>query len=83
MVSPWMHAFATAILILIGFLLYLARTYMRSLYGAAEIVVGAAACWVGLGHPSTNGLTGSLAVAGGVYIIVRGIDNWVQGRPKS
>jgi hypothetical protein len=79
MVSPWLRIFTTAIFVSIAFILYLARTHMQHIYGAAEILVGAVACWTGLGYPSTSALPGSLAVAGGVYIIVRGIDNGVQG----
>jgi hypothetical protein len=48
----WIGFFAAAVCLLIGFLLYLARRYMRGLYGVSEVFFGAAACWVGL---STTG----------------------------
>jgi len=48
----WIRFFAAAVCLLIGFLLYLARRYLRGLYGVSEVFFGAAARWVGL---STTG----------------------------
>jgi hypothetical protein len=83
--SPLIRAILTAAFALIGLLLYLSRKYLRSVYGAAEVVVGAASCWNGLGTTSSNSLAAMLSVAGGLYIIVRGMDNFETGRtnPKT
>jgi hypothetical protein len=74
--SPWKRAAATATLALFGFLLYLARRFARLLYGAAETLVGIAFCWAGLGSVSAGSWT---SVAGGIYVIIRGLDNCQQG----
>lgn len=64
-----------------AFLFYLARVYIRPFYGLAEILIGAAACWAGLGNRSVGALAGSLAVASGVYIMIRGFDNLIDDKP--
>jgi hypothetical protein len=68
---------AVILLVLSGFLLYLARTYMRPIYGVTEVFIGIATCWVGLSYPnpSAKALSASLVVFGGIYIIIRGFDN--------
>jgi hypothetical protein len=76
----WIRVVATVVCLLIGCLLYLARTFMPPVYGVAEIMVGAAACWAGLGKPSGGAaLSGALALAAGLYVIVEGIVNVVKG----
>jgi hypothetical protein len=77
--SPWLRAIAVAALLLLGGLLYLARRRARSLYGIVEIWIGGAACWAGLGHTDVSGFAGGVTLAGGVYVIVRGLDNFVDG----
>jgi len=76
--SPWLRTLAVAILVIAGFLLYLARTYMRPVYGLAEIMIGITSCWAGLSDPRPNVLSASLAIIGGIYIIIRGFDNLID-----
>jgi hypothetical protein len=80
--SPWLRVGMSVVLVGIGGLLYLARKYMRSVYGAAEVVLGAATCWNGLGSTALSAFAAMLSVAGGLYIIVRGFDNFAAGRIK-
>lgn len=79
MASIWVRGFVTALLAVVAVLLYFMRTAWRALYGAAEIVIGIAACWSGLGSSAASELSARLTVASGVYIIVRGLDNLQQG----
>jgi hypothetical protein len=76
--SPWVRILAVGVLILASFLLYLARTYMRPIYGLTEIMVGVTSCWVGLSDPRPNVLSASLAIIGGIYIFIRGFDNLID-----
>jgi len=80
--NPILRVSAVVLLALSGFLLYLARTYMRPIYGLTEIFIGIATCWVGLTYPnpSAKALSASLAVFGGIYIIIRGFDNIVDDK---
>ena len=80
--SPGNRAAVIAGLVVAGFLLYLARTFMRPFYGAVEIVIGITSCWVGLSNSSANThtLSATLSVIGGVYIIIRGFDNLIDDK---
>ena len=63
---------------LLALLLYGARRVAPQIYGIAEIFVGLAVCWAGLAPRPTESheaLAGVLAVAGGIYLIVEGIEN--------
>jgi hypothetical protein len=74
--STWTtRLLVTAICGVIGALLYITRRTMRWLYGAAEIAVGLAACWVAIGQSSKSGVEGAITLGSGLYIIVRGFDN--------
>jgi hypothetical protein len=77
--SPWKRAALTGALTVLGFLLYLARRFARLWYGAAETVLGIAFCWAGLLSVSAVSWASAASVVGGVYIIVRGLDNFQQG----
>jgi hypothetical protein len=80
--NPALRVIAVILLAISGFLLYLARTYMRPIYGVAEVFIGMAACWGGLSYPnpSAKALSASLAVVGGIYIIIRGFDNMIDDK---
>jgi len=76
-VSPWKRFVVAAALALLGYLLYLARRDYRRVYGAGETALGMALCWAGLGAVATISPSASATtVLGGVYIIVRGLDNY-------
>lgn len=75
----WGRIAASVFFFLFACGLYLLRTYMRSLYGMSEVVVGGAAIWVGVGHASSEALTSVIVIAGAIYIVVRGIDNMFEG----
>jgi hypothetical protein len=78
--NPILRTVGVILLLLSGLLLYLARTYVRPIYGLVEVLIGIATCWVGLSNPSAQAISASFAVVGGVYIIIRGFDNIVDDR---
>src|SRR5258708_4252844 len=75
----WIKLFALAVLTGVGWLLFKVRTTLRWFYGIGEVCVGIAACWVGLNSATTEGLASAMALAAGVYVIVRGLDNYYVG----
>ena len=79
MTSPWLRGVALAGLLILGRLLYYARERMQSVYGVVEVCIGAAACWAGLGHTQVSGFASGITLAGGIYVIVRGLDNFFKG----
>ena len=78
--SPWKRILITVGLTVLGVSLYLARSFARSLYGVAEMLAGVAFCWAGLVPPVSSGRWGPAgSIVGGIYIIVRGMDNLLLG----
>lgn len=82
MESVWIRGAAAVFFTALGFFLYWIKTILRFYYGIAEILIGVTVCWMGLGNPPANGLVASITIAGGIYIIVRGVDNAVQGKAE-
>ena len=71
------------VLTLLGIALYIVRSTMRTFYGAAETIVGVAVCGAGMRHIDNDAITSVFAFASGVYVIVRGLDNFFDGRKRS
>jgi hypothetical protein len=76
--SPWLRGVAVATFFVAGFLLYLARLYMRPLYGLAEIILGVVACWVSLSDLTKGALATTIVLTGAIYVMVRGLDNLID-----
>jgi hypothetical protein len=78
--NVYLRIIVLILLTIIAYLFYLARTFARPVYGLAEVIVGIATCWGGLSYsaPNAHPFTASLAVIGGFYIIIRGIDNMID-----
>jgi hypothetical protein len=67
----------------VGGLLYLARRYFRLYYGMFECCVGAATLWAAVSRPDVDRFALALGLMGGIYVIVRGLDNMAQAKaPK-
>ena len=77
--SPTNCTILTLASILAGVFLYRMRTRFRMAYSLAEMMVGAGACWVAFANAKSDRIAGPLALIGGIYIIVRGCDNAVEG----
>lgn len=81
-----------AIVFLLGRMFFSFRARARRLYGAVEIAIALAAtldAFRGLqalaraGQSITDARSLLITLAGAVYLVVRGLDNWSQGRPVS
>lgn len=60
--------------------LYFIKTRLLKFYGLAEAGIGVAACWVGFSQIGVSAMTLSLTLAGGVYLIVSGVENYFEGK---
>jgi hypothetical protein len=78
----WVRILMMVAAALTGGGLYLMRRKFQRYYGIGEICVGMAVCWGIISQAPASGLAASFGLAGGVYIIVRGLDN-LLGEQKS
>jgi hypothetical protein len=64
-----------------GYLLYQVQQHIQVVYGMTELLVGAIGCWLSLGRLETiEGKWSALfGIAGGVYILIRGFENFHVG----
>jgi hypothetical protein len=60
-------------------LFYYLRGRTPRAYGVFETLVGAMTIWIALVAPATQGLTRIIGILGGIYIVVRGLDNFDKG----
>jgi hypothetical protein len=83
--TAWGRTAFWVVLLVLGYVLSKMRVRLRSVYGIAEWLTGAAACWVGAQHVAAapdEHLPVALALAGGVYLMVDGLDNVTKGRKE-
>jgi len=78
MLDPQFRAGAIIAVIVMGGLFYFAKKLYLCWYGLTEVMVGIAACWVGLGEVPKDMHTG-LSLTCGIYIMVRGLADFAQG----
>jgi hypothetical protein len=64
----------------IAYSLYILRDRRRSLYGAIEIIAGSAAIFSSIVTVSNSDFARFVSLTGGIYIIVRGMDNFDAGK---
>lgn len=76
----WARLLLTVVLTFVGFGFYKIRENYRDFYGLAEVVMGIVGLWVVLSNTQASRMTLTIALAGAVYFIVRGLDNFVDGR---
>jgi hypothetical protein len=76
----WARLSLTIVLTLMGFCFFTIRENYRDFYGLAEVVMGIVGLWVVLANTQASLMTMTIALAGAVYFIVRGLDNFVKGR---
>jgi hypothetical protein len=78
-VSPWMRAGEVAICIIFACILFAVRSsWLRPVYGLAEVILGVIACWSGL-RAASERFQGGIAIAAGIYVMIRGLDNVFVG----
>jgi hypothetical protein len=64
-------------------LFYRLRGTRPIIYGVVEVLIGISAIWAGIYLSQPPFLTQGLATLGGIYIIVRGLDNFRRGLSDS
>ena len=69
--------------IMITIFLYWLRGYKPFIYGTVEVVVGSVTMWAGFHTENAGLLLRCLGLAGGIYIVVRGLDNMDKALPES
>lgn len=77
--GPAAHVVLTLALFGVGFGLFEFRERAPRAYGWTEIGVGAAAIYSAFALPSASDFERALKVVGGIYLMVRGHDNRVNG----
>jgi hypothetical protein len=79
LLSTYVHWWFVPILLVLTWLLFVMRVKILLLYGALEIAVGIAVISSSIGQEAAkanqSGVVLIIAVLGGVYVIIRGLDN--------
>jgi hypothetical protein len=78
---PWLRLVFISSSIALGYAMTLLKRRLRWLFGVIQFSGGIAACWTVMPASQTHetGITLVAAFAAGVYIVVDGLDNMVQG----
>ena len=63
----------------LGVVMYRLRSHKRALYGAIELAVACLACWLSVEQLHQGGMLPWMGAAGAVYVVVRGLDNLLEG----
>jgi rRNA-processing protein FCF1 len=87
LVISWLGPFLTAVALAIaGIVLFGFRSWFRLLYGVIEFAFGVVAVWFGVYHDFTapnSEIIGVIKLLGGMYVMVRGMDNIGKGLQKT
>ena len=79
----WLTLIGTTLILMIGFGLFFFKKRNQRLYGLAEIGFALAVGWASIrGVRSTSEIASWLAVLAAAYLIVRGLDNYEEGRKR-
>lgn len=78
----WANLIGLLIVISIGMGLYFIREKQRIFYGWLEIVFALISGWYGVSKMATAGFAEAISVVAAIYLMVRGIDNIMEGRKK-
>jgi hypothetical protein len=79
-IDPVWRLVLLGFVITIAWLLFYVRQLARTLYGIGEFCIGVTICWVFLSRAPNDTAGVTLGLIGGVYIIIRGLDNIAEGR---
>ena len=79
----WFTAFATLVVLLTGWFLFLFRRRFQVVYGLSEIGFASVVISSNIARAQTTGDAASLiAIVGGAYLTVRGLTNYDEGKKK-
>jgi hypothetical protein len=63
-----------------GLLAFALRLWLRRVYGMAEVAFAVVVAWKTVGDVAQlSALQSSIVLAAAVYLVVRGLDNWLHG----
>jgi hypothetical protein len=74
--GQWWFAYLVVVL---SYAFFMLRLRARSIYGVVEVLVGITAIFAAVSKPEDADLAHLIAVLGGAYIVVRGLDNINEG----
>jgi hypothetical protein len=80
--SGWGTMLATAIVVIAGCSLYILRATRRATYGIMEFCFAVAVCWVSVRKLNLEDFGAWAVVLSSAYLIVRGLDNFMEGMKK-
>ncbi len=70
---------AVSVLLVLGIALYRFRVALQFVYGAIEVLIGLAVCWTAFVPHEQGDVVTVVHISAGLYVLVRGINNIVQG----
>jgi hypothetical protein len=75
-----LHALTAGLVLLGGALAFAVRLWLRRVYGMVEVVFALIVTWKTVSDiADLSTLESSLALGAAMYLVVRGLDNWMQG----
>jgi hypothetical protein len=78
----WINLIGIIVIGIVGSLLYLLRERKRIWYGAIEVSFSLAYGWYAINKVASVGYVETISVIASIYLVVRGIDNVMEGRKK-
>jgi hypothetical protein len=75
----WINIIGVILILVVGILLYLLRERKRVWYGCVEVVFAIAYGLYAINKVETVGYIETISIIAAVYLVVRGIDNIVEG----
>jgi hypothetical protein len=78
----WINLAGVIVILIVGILLYVLRQRQRIWYGVLEISFASAYGWYAINKVETTGYVELLSIIAAVYLVVRGVDNFMEGRKE-
>jgi hypothetical protein len=80
----WFNVLGTLVVLMIGVGLFLFRKHYRIFYGLCEVGFAISVGWISLARAHrVQDATSWIAVVAAAYLVVRGLDNYEEGRKEA
>jgi hypothetical protein len=76
----WINLIGVILIGALGALLYLFRKKKRTWYGIVEVSFALAYGWNAINKVTKVGYVETISVVASIYLVVRGVDNYIKGR---
>jgi hypothetical protein len=76
----WINLFGVVLIGAFGLLLYSFRRWKRAWYGIIEVSFALAYGWNAINKVATVGYVETISIIASVYLVVRGVDNYMKGK---